>query len=338
MGPRAAASGRPGARRSADPGGRELLAGLLELGLVAEGADLDREAFELGGRSGDRSRFCAFSPGSCLAGTTFVGRRGARFRRFCCLGRCRRRRDLRASGRRQAAADLVLGRDRERGLPARSGAARSRGPSGRRRPRSSHDAMAPIESASRPRRRISLASEMALSRHVESARDPQRFRHGIERSEDDNSIIRARVPTRCIESGRRRSRTCACDLRGRFWQRISATLRGARRAFGLRRSDVPAIDATAHRVDDAADVLVAEHREYRERVLRKKPMSPRPVGERARRVRVVRDVEHDGRPPGKHLQAARRAHEREAALHLARATRERGRRSRRGRRAPRMRS
>ena len=65
---------------------------------------------------------------------------------------------------------------------------------------------------------------------LRSARGPQRLRHGIERSEDQNSIIRARLATRALERARHRGEGACRRAQAAFGEHARDALR-ARRAL-----------------------------------------------------------------------------------------------------------
>src|SRR5450631_657601 len=137
----------------------------------------------------------------------------------------------------------------------------------------------------------------------------------MERSEHHDSIIRTRFATRRIERGGHRRKGAGRPLEPALREDLRDPLRGGR-ALDIRRGDEPSVDSPAHRVDHAADVLVAEHREDPERLLGKTHVA-KTFRESAGGVGIVSHVEHDARPPRERLEAPRQAHQREAALHLA---------------------
>ena len=173
------------------------------------------------------------------------------------------------------------------------------------------------------------------------ARRDERRRHGEERAEDDDSISLAR---RVARGARTRAR-CRRTRGSRQHRRRPAAARCARAPPVAPRG--PGSGAMYHRSiarpqrrDDAVDVLVGQHRRTPRACRGWKPIVAQRVGERARRVRVVRDVEHDRRPPGQHLEAARQLDVHEPVADRARGHRqalaqrvERGQRGRRVARA-----
>jgi len=148
-----------------------------------------------------------------------------------------------------------------------------------------------------------------------TAYGPQRLGHGIKRSEDHNSIIRTRLAPRGVERVGHRHEGARCRAKATRVERGQKSL-GRGGALGLRSGDEPAIDAPTHGIDDALDVLVGEHPEDGGRAFEKAHVAE-PLGERARGVRIVRDVQDDRGPARQHLETAGKAREREAALDLA---------------------
>ncbi|OMP13937.1 hypothetical protein COLO4_00590 [Corchorus olitorius] len=148
--------------------------------------------------------------------------------------------------------------------------------------------------------------------------------NGVERSEDHDSIILGR-PLHGVAIGCGGIAECAhagllAFAETGIGQRLGQA-RGARRARRGQIGQAPVVDLVEHVAEHTGDVLVLHRAEHRVGVAVEAHVLE-VLTKRGRRVRVVGDVQDDGRTPRQHLETPRQHHLRQPQTHVLRRDRQ----------------